>query len=155
MRKIKQIVVHHTAGHLTDTPAMVREWHKDKGFADFRGRAGYHFFILADGTVAPERPLEEMGCHVRNFNANSIGICLMGNFNREQPTEAQVTSLVTLLIDMVKRFGLKYWNIYSHGDIKFLFIFNTTATNCCGSSLIRMLPDIRRRVAMACAMAGK
>jgi len=151
MRKIKQLIIHHTAGRLSDTPEMVREWHRAKGFTDRAGKAGYHFFIMSNGFLFPERPVEEMGCHTKNFNANSIGICLMGDFRRDQPTDAQVETLVALLISLVLKYDLKFWNIYPHRDIKKLFIFNTTATNCCGENLIRLLPDIRRRVAFAIA----
>jgi N-acetylmuramoyl-L-alanine amidase len=148
-KSTKRIVVHHTAGHLTDTLEDVRRWHAEKGFTDAAGHCGYHYFIDGAGMLHPDRPDDEWGCAVKNANENSVSICLAGNFDRDYPTQAQITTLIGILIKMVVKYHLRYWNIYAHRDIKYLFIFNTTQTNCCGNHLITQLPDIRKRVAMA------
>ena len=145
----KKIIVHHSASPPNTTLDQIRRWHAEKGFTDPAGHSGYHFFIDGDGIIHPDRPENEWGCQVKNANHDSIGICLAGNFNWNIPTDKQITALTMLLINLVGKYHLKYWNIYPHRDIKYLFIFNTTATNCCGDHLIRMLPDIRRRVAIA------
>ncbi len=146
-RKItKRIIIHHTAGHPTDTLEMVRQWHREKGFTDAAGHSGYHYFIDQHGILFPDRPDDEWGAQVRNANQDSIGVCLAGNFDRDIPAPVQIDTLVKLLVELVKKYGLKYWNIYGHRDIKFLFIFNTTSTNCPGNHLYARLPEIRKRV---------
>lgn len=54
----------------------IRKWHleRDPPFDDI----GYHFVIRRDGTIEEGRDVELMGAHVRGYNANSIGICMMG-----------------------------------------------------------------------------
>ena len=145
--KTKKLIIHHSASaSKTTTTLMVRQWHKEKDFTDPAGHSGYHYFILWDGTIIPDRPENEQGCHVKNANQDSIGICLMGNFNKEIPTIKQYNSLIELLIKLTKKYDLKYWNIYGHRDIKWLFIFNTTKTACPGDNLYIQLKNIRRRV---------
>lgn len=76
MRELNLIVVHCSA-----TPAKmdigadtIRKWHKDKGWSDI----GYHYVIKRNGTIELGRPVERMGAHVRGYNKNSIGICMVG-----------------------------------------------------------------------------
>lgn len=149
MRKIRRVIIHHTAGSLSDTLQMVREWHKAKGFTDEQGHSGYHYFIDQEGVLFTDRPEEEMGCAVKNANHDSISIALAGNFNFDHPTNSQINTLLKCLISLVRRYNLKFWNIYGHKDIKRFFIFNTTATECPGNNLYNQLPDIRYRVGLA------
>ena len=147
-RKItRKIIIHHSASPLmTTTLGMIRKWHKEKGFTDENGCCGYHFFIGADGIVIPDRPVDDWGCGVKNANHDAVHICLAGNFNIEQPLQDQINPLKVLLVQLCNKYGLKYWNIYGHRDIKWMFIFNTTQTDCPGTNLYKMLPLIRRWV---------
>lgn len=86
--------------HCSDTPngrwhdaADIDRWHKERGWAGI----GYHFAILLDGTVESGRPLDTPGAHVRGYNDESIGICLIG---RDEYTDAQLRSLEGLVIAM-------------------------------------------------------
>ena len=152
----KRIIVHHSASpRNTTTTLMVRNWHKEKGFTDILGYSGYHYFILWDGTVVTDRPEEECGCHTKDANNDSIGICVMGNFNKELPSEKQTNSLTELLIKLVKKYNLKYWNVYGHRDIKWLFVFSSTSTNCPGNNLYCKLREIRRRIFWAITSSNK
>lgn len=150
-QQTKAIVIHHSAtSRLTTTVEEIRKWHTDpppkgRGWEDI----GYHFVITNDGILHTGRPEDDWGTQVANFNDKSIGICLTGNFDFNIPTQEQINTLIELLIRLVKKYSLKYWNIYGHKDIKQFFIFNTTSTNCPGDHLYAQLPEIRRRVAFA------
>lgn len=79
MRPIKYIAVHYSA-----TPAGmdigrddIDRWHKDRGWK----MIGYHYVVRLDGTVESGRPLEMVGAHVKGYNAESIGICVVGEPN--------------------------------------------------------------------------
>lgn len=93
MRPIKMIVWHCSA----TKPSMdigaseIKRWHVNgNGWRDI----GYNLIIRRDGTIENGRPLEQAGAHASGYNANSIGICLVGgvddkgkaenNFTREQ-----------------------------------------------------------------------
>ena len=85
MRSINLLVV-----HCSDTPSEmdigvneIRRWHvEDNGWSDI----GYHYVIRRNGDVEIGRPLDRSGAHTKGYNANSIGVCLVGRdfFTSEQ-----------------------------------------------------------------------
>ena len=99
-RKINLIVVHCAA----TKPSMdigvreIRSWHEDKGWDD----VGYQAVIRRDGTFETGRSVDVPGAHAFGFNANSIGICLVGgidNAGKPDPnfTPAQLDTLSNVL----------------------------------------------------------
>lgn len=54
--------------------ADIDRWHRAKGWNGI----GYHFVIRRDGTIEVGRPVDAIGAHVENFNAVSVGICMVG-----------------------------------------------------------------------------
>lgn len=106
-RSTDYIVLHCSATPSTANVGAVeiRQWHQARGWSDI----GYHFVIRRDGEVERGRSLDEVGSHVRNYNAKSIGICLVGGVDaRQRPknnfTVAQWSALKTLLTDLQPRF---------------------------------------------------
>lgn len=122
MRKIDKIVVHCSYSPFGDAE-VIREWHLEKGWRD----VGYHKIILngqakstkdpyefdKDGLVEDGRPLEEIGAHVRGYNRNSIGICMVGKENDDY-TPKQMHALIMLLHELTKKYDLKIEDIYGH-----------------------------------------
>lgn len=104
MRKINWLVIHTAATRPSmDVGAKeIRSWHKAKGWSDI----GYHYVIRRDGRVEKGRPDTKMGAHVRGYNRDSLGVCLVGGVNERtlKPesnyTQAQWTSLEKLLRDL-------------------------------------------------------
>ena len=65
---------------------------------------GYHFVIKRDGTIQEGRPMDSIGAHVKGYNHNSIGICMVGGVSEEDVhvaednfTSNQFDSLFVLL----------------------------------------------------------
>lgn len=86
MRRIKRGVVHCSATppDMDIGAAQIRAWHvapKSKG-----GRGwldiGYHDVIKRDGTIERGRAYAVVGAHVAGFNADSIGVCMVGGVRR-------------------------------------------------------------------------
>lgn len=75
MRHLNRIVVHHSASPLSTTRDEIDTWHRAKGWDG----VGYHFVIEGDGTIRVGRPLDTPGAHARGHNADSVGICVVGN----------------------------------------------------------------------------
>lgn len=131
MRPIKQIIVHHSESPGGDA-AMIKEWHTSPSSTDSSKPwrdIGYHFVICngkthgnysagADGEVQKGRPVEEAGAHARNHNADSIGICLIGNFEETKPTRKQLRALVDLLAELCAEYELHPFDaIKGHRDV--------------------------------------
>ena len=55
----------------------IDRWHRTDPDKKFR-MIGYHGVITRNGTYEFGRDLSEIGAHVKGFNSNSIGICLVG-----------------------------------------------------------------------------
>ena len=122
------IVIHHSATRSATLEAISR-WHRETLHTR---DAGYHFIInngraqgTTDGEILPTpRWTEQRGgahCHVPEhpeFNAEGIGICLIGNFEREQPTAAQMASLEALVTALAQRCRIPLDRIVGHGEVK-------------------------------------
>ncbi|CAH1109811.1 unnamed protein product [Psylliodes chrysocephalus] len=58
---------------------------------------GYNFLIGGDGSIYEGRGWGIHGAHAIKYNARSIGICLLGNFQEQTPPEIQTKSLNELV----------------------------------------------------------
>lgn len=75
----------------------IQRWHFERRFATI----GYHLVISPSGRVFAGRPLNALGAHTKGFNTGSVGICLMGNFQFEQPTSAALEALHDVRVELV------------------------------------------------------
>ncbi len=102
----------------------IRAWHLARGWSDI----GYHYVIRRDGTLENGRDLdkdgnvdEEIGAHAFGFNANSIGICLIGGLAEDKGgsecnyTSAQWKTLEELI--RLKRHEYPDVEVIGHNDI--------------------------------------
>lgn len=107
---VRLLVVHHTAIVVTgdarsglERMRALYQYHAaNRGWGDI----GYHFIIDERGQIYEGRSGGDsvVGGHVYCNNVGTIGVAMMGNFDREQPTQAQTQSLQWLL----KLLGEKY-----------------------------------------------
>ena len=111
-KKWKNIIAHHSATN-NGNAKIFNAAHRRRGMEN--GLA-YHFVIgngtngTADGKVeVGGRWMRQiMGGHVKSktYNANSIGICLVGNFETKHPSKKQMAALIEL-IDYLKNKTLR------------------------------------------------
>jgi N-acetylmuramoyl-L-alanine amidase len=103
-------------GHL-NAPKVIDAWHAARGFKrdpkavrSFSSNLpaiGYHYVIDINGTVWSGRGLDEIGAHAQNFNARSVGICLIGGKEREaRYTQAQWNSLREVVAMLLVEYGI-------------------------------------------------
>jgi len=133
LSKIDQIVIHHSATK-EGTP---------KGFANYHiserkwPGIGYHIVIDKKGQIFLTNYLNVVSNHVQNANSRSVGICLVGSFDLEQPTTEQIIALkyaIRYVNDMVG----KILPIHKHNEF-----FNKL---CPGKHLEALLPDIIKEI---------
>lgn len=101
-RTTKRAIIHHSASG--DVPAStIHGWHLSQGWSGI----GYHFVIRKNGDIERGRPIANIGAHSGiKGNADSIGIVLTGNLEKEKPTPAQINSLIWLLQEYLEpRYG--------------------------------------------------
>ncbi len=135
-RKWTGIVIHHSA----DPSGNAREIDRIHKRRNFDG-LGYHFVINngkggrdGDVEVGYRWTQQQHGAHCRvnhqdsnYWNEHTIGICLVGNFQKSRPTRNQLNSLHKLTRFLMKQYAIPRQKIYGHGDIK--------ATDCPGRHL--------------------
>lgn len=101
-----------TQGYL-NCAQIIDSWHAERGFkrsdaarAQFNpslGSIGYHFVIDLTGEVFTGRGVNEVGAHAKDFNAHSLGICMVGGLERDsQFTSAQWNSLASVVLWLSK-----------------------------------------------------
>ena len=127
------IVIHHSAvdeGNLKSLDRYHREErHMENGLA-------YHFLIgnghgMGDGEIAVGNRWKKQldGGHLHSLAQNkvSLGICLIGNFDRHPPTAKQMRSLEALVRALMARCKLDAGDVKTHQQI------NVVHTKCPGS----------------------
>jgi hypothetical protein len=104
------------------------------------GDIGYHFLVDGGGNVIEGRPADVMGAHVWGSNRNNIGISNIGNYDKDQLTEAQKTSLKRLIAFLALRYRT---DPKQKGFIQGHHHFEDSSTGCPGKNLDAFLPELR------------
>lgn len=125
----RRITVHHSAerdppelhGSVAESAAAVRSIQnahmngKNTGYGDI----GYHFVIDPFGHVFQGRELMWQGAHSLGVNnIQNIGVCLIGNFDNEKPTEAALDALRKVLDSLRSQYKIPRSNVIGHCDLK-------------------------------------
>lgn len=132
-RLIDEIIVHCSATRENQsfTSDRINEAHRSRGFSPYRDPRtgafkyiGYHYYIHRDGTIEACRPVNVVGCHAKNHNMRSIGICYEGGLDardtngtmiKDTRTPQQKASLIKLIKELkLKNKGIKI--VMGHRD---------------------------------------
>lgn len=164
------LVIHHSAGSNTDTNYLntVRNIYllhtQSNGWDDI----GYNFLIAPNGIVFngrdPQGVADDdqiLGAHFCAKNQNTMGTCLLGNFENTKPTEQAIFSLEYLLAWKLKKERLNGLGSSMHpktngSELKTICGHRDgCSTGCPGDSLYKLLPSIRieaSRIADSCGL---
>jgi hypothetical protein len=130
---LRTVAVHHSATAIDDSPVDLQRTHFNKQrFADI----GYHFVIDNLGVIWEGRPINIRGANVSRHNTGTVGICVVGNFERVAPAMAQINALARLCVALRDRFGITH--IGGHRD------FPEQNTACPGVNLAQTIERIGR-----------
>jgi hypothetical protein len=150
-RQWRWIVIHHSATP-SGSAAVFDKMHKAKGWDEL----GYHF-VIGNGTdsgngqieVGSRWPKQKWGAHAKTpdnqYNDYGIGICLVGNFDIEQPTQQQMQSLAKIVSYMMKTYHIPASRVIGHRDTK--------STDCPGKNM--NLAQVRSMASRMLADAGE
>lgn len=118
LSQIDTIIVHHTAGPATQTPADIARYHTQPGNhicdAGCPG-IGYHYMIDRSGNAYQVNELKTISYHVTNANTRSVGVCLIGNYDNLSPTTAQLKTVESVIKEINRKVGKKL-SIAGHRD---------------------------------------
>ncbi len=143
MNGINRITIHHdgmtpftstsqsaAAGRLE----RIRGSHvSSRGWADI----GYHFVVDPGGRVWEARPVALQGAHVKYNNEHNLGIMVMGNYDKQSPTNAASTSLDDFVGAMMRKYRVPVSRVYTHQELR--------PTACPGKSLQQVMESTRSR----------
>jgi len=124
VRDWRYIVVHHSASD-SGSAAEFDKYHRET--RGWQNGLGYHF-VIGNGTGSEDGEIEMGsrwkrqidGAHagVKEYNHYGIGICLVGNFNKYYPTQAQMKSLTALVEYLQERCHISSDSILMHRQCK-------------------------------------
>jgi N-acetylmuramoyl-L-alanine amidase len=112
LTSITHVVVHHSATTQGTAEAFAR-YHVGLGWPG----CSYHYVIDKQGVVFKCQPASRITWHAANYNGRSIGICMVGNFDIEQPTEAQKATLLALLKDTMRSYNIPSSHVVGHREV--------------------------------------
>ncbi len=139
------VVIHHAAFYEGDDLATLREidrlHREDRGWADI----AYHYLIGKGGAIYEGRPINVRGTHTAGYNTGTVGVCLLGNFMTEYPTEAALRATLDLLVWLAADLGLTH--LAGHRE------FNPD-TECPGTFLFPYLDVFAAAAGLARGTAG-
>ena len=147
MAYVSKITVHHegsatfwttdyraTAKHLEE----IRQAHINyKKWGDI----GYHYIIDRQGRIWEGRSVRYQGAHVRNHNPHNIGVMLLGNFEKQKPTKAQLATLQNTLRSLMRKYKVPLKRVHTHRELM--------PTKCPGRNLQPLVVRIRKSGALA------
>ena len=128
------LTIHH-AGNQDNPPTGPPRWRSWQAFhMDTRGWGdlAYHYIIGIDGTVSEGRDVTYRGDTGTKYNPDRLFLVVLeGNFEKQDPTAAQLESLRLLLAWASPEFGIPLSTIGGHRDY--------AATACPGTNLYRYI----------------
>ena len=148
-QSLDQITIHHTGVLLEDNrkaPARFRQhqrYHQESGWVDI----AYHYGVDRHGNCYALRPVTAVGDTFTDYDPRGhVLLVAEGNFDEQDPTDAQVATLATLCAWAAGAFGLDLSTVHGHREF--------ASTSCPGDALQARLPEIRQRGGQLLAAGG-
>lgn len=143
MGKVGRITVHHEGwkpfwhndfNRTATRLEAIRKSHLDRLGA---GDIGYHWIIDRAGKVYGGRDPGFQGAHVRGHNENNLGVMVLGNFDKQSPTDAQYRALHATLGTLMQKYSISSQSVYTHQEL--------VPTLCPGVALQQHMEHVVRR----------
>ncbi len=122
MVPIDRITIHHdgmSAFTSTSSDAAarrieaIRSAHRGRGWGDI----GYHYAIDPAGRIWEARPISWQGAHVKEQNTGNLGICVLGNYEIQQPNAAQLDAVERFVVAQMQTYKVRASRIYTHREL--------------------------------------
>jgi len=123
MRSIVAIVIHHSVSSTCTDREEITRWHKHRGFRTI----GYHYLVRLDhgqAIIERGRAEDERGAHLvpqygaEISNSNSLGICIAGNHEINDPDGRLWTQALELAAELCHHHLLTEDQVYGHNELR-------------------------------------
>jgi len=114
---------------------IIRNGHRSKGWGDI----GYHYVVDRGGRVWEGREIQWQGAHVKNSNEGNIGICCLGNFDEQSPSDEQLQAAERMVGCLMQKYNITVARVRTHQE------WPTAHTACPGRSLQREMVQMRAK----------
>lgn len=130
-----RITVHHEGTRLELTDDAARKIHNiqvwgmgpDRNWTDIP----YHFLIAPDGLIYQGRDVFTVGETATEYDPSGhLLITCLGNMEQQEVSEQQLTSLIRLIADCCRKYGLPLHSLATHRDF-------SSQTTCPGKNLYK------------------
>jgi hypothetical protein len=134
-----RITVHHEGTKLLPTADAAKKIHNiqkwgmgpDRNWSDIP----YHFLIAPNGTIYEGRDIKTVGETNTEYDpAGHLLICCLGNLDEQEVSKEQLTSLITLIAHVSKKYQIPAETLSTHKD-------NSKQTNCPGKNLYKYFQE--------------
>lgn len=111
---------------------------EDIGQERFGRGISYTFAVMPSGRIYQGHSINRVGAHTKGRNSTARAVVLVGNYDRDRPTPAQLDAVAWLVADHYRR-GLcpRRSLTGGHRDVR--------ATDCPGDHAYALIPEINRR----------
>lgn len=141
MQPVRRLTVHHdgmppvqlrNASDVASRIDLIRRAHQRQGWGDI----GYHYVVDPFGQVWEGRPLSWQGAHVAAQNQGNLGVMVLGNFQKQRPTAAQLDALDRFVAAQMNAHRIPVARVHTHQEF--------APTACPGRSLQAHMTTARR-----------
>lgn len=140
MLPVRRITLHHDGmtvftstsyADAADRLEAIRHAHRSRRWGDI----GYHFLVDPAGRIWQGRPLTWQGAHVKDQNEGNLGVCVLGNYERQFPNRNQLTTVQRFVAQLMDHYNVGVHQVYTHREL--------APTLCPGSNLQPRLVAMR------------
>ncbi len=148
MGAVQRVTIHHEGSphpnhdwSRSQVARTLRRIQVEHGRRMHAGDIGYHYIIDRAGRVWEGRDSRYQGAHVSHYNPHNLGIMVLGNFDIQSPTAAQISSLTTLCHMLLHGYQISAHELYMHR--------NLANTRCPGRRMVKHVISIRNQLLRA------
>lgn len=132
---ISRITIHHDGmdsftstdrGSAAARLEQIRNAHLNRPGEPF-GDIGYHYVIDPAGRVWQGRTLQWQGAHVAKQNQGNLGICVLGNYQIQNPSDRSLETLDRFVGEQMATYRVPTSRVYTHREL--------ASTACPGNNL--------------------
>jgi len=115
LSRIDTIIVHHSGSDRSTLESMSVYHTADKPNGHGWPRLSYHY-VIHGGVIFQINDIDKLTYHCKGYNARSIGICVIGNYEDKLPPQDDLTALTGLIKTL--NFSVPGVKVLGHRDVR-------------------------------------